>query len=118
MEGREKFPLVRNALMKPTGICFPIYHIRLERIFQDTKTLMARREKFSSANNALNKSIEADERGAYCIGVRKRLEYKTVSWQEETAGQVFLYECIPGTPQAAGVIPLALKHTASLSRPP
>ena len=64
------------------------------------------------------KSIEAEERGAFCIGFRKRLEFKTLSWQEETAEQVCLYERIPGTPQPSGVMPLALKHTASLSRPP
>jgi hypothetical protein len=56
------------------------------------------------------KSIEAAERGAYCIGFRKRLEFRTVSWQEETARQVCLYERIPGTPQPAGLMLLALKQ--------
>jgi hypothetical protein len=55
-------------------------------------------------------ALNARERGAYCISFRKRLEFRTARWQEETAGQtrMCLQERIPGTPQPAGVTPLPL----------
>ncbi len=72
-------------------------YIRLERISQETKTRMARRKKFLSAKNALSSNQLKQRRRvptALALGFSKGLEFRTVSWQEKTAGQVCLYERI------------------------
>jgi hypothetical protein len=116
MVRREKFPSEHNALRvnvirRLCQVTMLLYYICLERISQETETLVAHSEKLRSVYYALN----VGERGAYSLPfARGQSSSSGRLWQEETAGQVCLHECIPGTQQPAGlgVTPLRLKQTA------